>query len=282
MLGACLLLLVCAWLLLRLRTASLARPDPARALQGLPVVRACDVAEQRLRFPDQPWFVVDAPIVPDAHAWRLWGCEAVRVLLSPDGVFGAYGECDGDAEMDEESRRIIFQSAHCQRDPACRPRHVARMLPLEAALRAFARPPERWASHVYLRSRASPERRRELAGAFGLRDVQNLSPYLSGRGATTGLHWDGHAGILSQAKGEKLVQLFAPGRMPGQRGDQLSPCYRRSAQSGAACPPDAAHRLLLTPGLSLHIPRGWAHHVTSRSAYTLGCVWRFASPSAQE
>jgi hypothetical protein len=193
-----------------------------------------------------------APTPLPEHWRRSWGVSRVAVLRSLDGVFGAYGACEPWCSGG-------FRGA-CAADPLCRAAHWREYASPEAALLAFG-------AGVYLRGAASAAARRRWR-------VRNLSAYLSSAGCVTNLHWDGAAGLLAQTRGRKLVRLFAPGTMP-DAAPRGSPCFRRSYQSGRACPAGACSELVLEEGSALLIPAGWAHHVTSLDDFTLGAVWRF-------
>ena len=223
------------------------------------------------RLGEAPCLVVGLPAVPPLAAWDSWDCSTVRVLLSPTGLFGHYGSCEDDASM--TAGVVSFTSPLCLGDALCHPQHVVRQgLSLAEAQALFEDPGSAGASHAYVRGSVAAPRRRALGAAAGL-ECRNVAPYLSSAGATTNLHWDGHPGILAQTAGHKRVALFAPGEMPAAHR-KGSPCFRRSREAGRECPPGAREHHLLGPGQGLFIPAGWAHHITSLDAVTLGCVWR--------
>jgi len=253
------------------------RSSPTRLPSALLVVRVEDVRQARSSHGDAPWLVTGLPETPDVGDWaEAWNVASVNVLLSPSGVFGAYGSCERHTEL-SLSGAVGFSEEACRGDPRCQPAHASVRMPPPAALRLFensaARPAG--ARFVYLRGTAGEESRRAEEAKLGWSDLSNLSPYLSSEGCTTNLHWDGAPGILAQTAGSKDVALFAPGAMPDAARDTKSPCYRRSYQQGAECPPGSSYRLLLAPGFGLYIPAHWAHHVVSRAPRTLGAVWRF-------
>ena len=214
-----------------------------------------------------PWLVAGLPETPELGAWGRWGVERVRALVSPTGVFGAYGACEDSVVWRDGA--LAFEGA-CGADPLCRPAHAAQELSLEAAAELWARAE----APVYLRAPASKEARLRVAGPLGLSGLLNLSAYQSARGCTTNLHWDSLPGVLAQTAGAKEVALFAPGTMPAE-APAGSPCARRSYHA-SECPAGAAVRVRLPAGLGLYIPAFWAHHVTSLSPVTLGSVWRLA------
>lgn len=216
-----------------------------------------------------PCLVRGLPPAPPLSDWRsLWGVEAVRVMFSPSGVFGAYGDCV--TQLDESEHGVRFAAAHCRLDPRCSPRHVeygADSSKCEALFREHAH-------RVYLRGTCSPATTSAYSRRHpGLRTLARLSPYLSAAGAVTNLHWDGAPGILAQTGGEKQVDLFEPDEMP-RPAAASSPCARRSYLDGRQSPPGACLRMRLLPGWGLFIPARWGHHVTSLSPETLGAVWR--------
>lgn len=223
---------------------------------------------------EEPWFVGGLWETPALSQWGDWGVREVRVLASPTGTFGAYGECEREVVQDETNPSgVAFTSTRCLRDASCEPRHFVRDVSIEDAQRAFADPRAWGVSHVYLRATASAEARRCAGDFLGVR-LQNLAPYLSSAGSVTNLHWDATPGILAQTSGEKDVSLFVGGAMPKPTARRDSPCFRRSGEAGRVCPAGAAHQLRLRSGWGLFIPSFWAHHVTSLSAEALGAVWR--------
>ena len=253
-------LLLLALLRAALLRAALLRAALLRAALQRPASPALlRVADLRGARPERPALVQGLPPAPAAARWGDWGVREVALLLSPTGVFGSYGEC--------EVRGGAAFEGPCARDARCAPRHTRQQVPLAEALAAFACAGQ----HAYLRGAAPASFLAQLARALRL-DLTNVAPYLSQAGCVTNLHWDGADGVLAQTRGEKLVALFAPGTMP-RPAPESSPCFRRSYHDGQ-CPPGAALHVLLTPGRGLFIPGGWAHHVTSLSPRTLGCVWR--------
>ena len=276
--GAGLVVLVVALCLILCVLLAQPRGAPTRLPSELLIVRAEDVRQARASHGDSPWLVIGLPETPDVGDWgEAWKVTDVNVLLSPSGVFGAYGGCERHTEL-SSSGVVGFSEQECRRDPRCLPAHASVRMPPPAAVRLFedsaARPAG--ARFVYLRGTAGEESRRAEEAKLGWLDLSNLSPYLSSSGCTTNLHWDGAPGILAQTAGSKDVTLFAPGAMPDAARDTVSPCYRRSYQQGAECPPGWSYRLLLAPGFGLYIPALWAHHVVSKAPRTLGAVWRFA------
>ena len=274
----CLLLFVCApGLLIAGGAFARGRELPSPLSQGLPVVAAPDLARAWRTSPRHPWFVTGLPPAPGLSDWPSWGASTVRVLASPTGVFGAYGDCELDAAQDDDEQQatgVSFRSEHCRRDARCRPVHFTTTMSILAATQAFLRPSSiGGASHVYLRGVASDEIRGLAEERVGL-PLSNLALYLSAAGSVTNLHWDSASGVLAQSRGEKDVALFAASSMPQEAG-RSSPCFRRSYLSGSAAPQGSAFLLRLTPGWGLFVPALWAHHVSSRSPETLGTVWRF-------
>ncbi len=263
---------VCLW-----RVAS-PRAVPSGG-SGLLLVPCRAVREWRASHGGSPWLVQGLPRTPHLARWRrAWGVASVRLLCSPSGVFGAYGDCE-DQVQQEEGERLGFRTALCARDPLCRPLHVARAVSPEEAARWLALPPaERAAAgaarHLYARGAAGAGARRRLRRRTGWPDLATVSPYLSEAGCVTNLHLDKRPGVLAQTAGVKRVALFAPGTMPWPAPED-SPCARRSYQDTRVCAPGAALTLELRAGRGLYIPEGWAHHVESLSTPTLGAVWRF-------
>lgn len=274
-LGFVILILVGVKLFLCRRDASWGLSSSPAEESGMRAFAFSDVAAVlRTDLREEPWLVVGLWSTPRLPQWGEWGVEYVRALVSPTGVFGAYGDCEIESRADSQSPTgVAFQLARCRQDPICEPRHWVTKHSFETAAQVFAEPELLQATHVYLRGTAGRETRQLAAGAIGV-SLKNLSPYLSSAGSATNLHFDGSPGILAQTEGEKDVSLFAPGTMPFQ-APKGSPCYRRSRHDGRECPDGAAYRIRLQPNWGVYIPAHWAHHVTSLSAETLGAVWRF-------
>ena len=262
-------------------SARLSLPVPGSASLILPSVPVRWLVKAIAEGADEPMMVSGMPATPPPEQWGLrWGCTHVRVLLTPDGLVGAYGNnCEPSITMGAAGK-LEFSDPQCRKAPQCTPRHTARTMPLDDALLAFAAPAsvEPWATHAYVRGTCpadTVEHQARLALEEDHARLRNLSPYLSSTGTTTNLHWDGNPGVLAQTGGSKLVHLYAPGTMPSPVEDRGSPCFRRSLLDGADPPEGAALQLLLREGDAVYIPAFWAHHILSLSPRTLGAVWRF-------
>ena len=242
-----------------------AKPRLSQGLRVVPLRLATDFARTH---GDAPFFVVGFPPTPPASEWSRWGVTQANVLRSPSGVFGAYGACEKDAVLSPEGG-VRFVSSRCRSDERCVPQHALFSSSLSDALDAFAAPKS---SFVYVRAQVPLEQLLVLEHEVDMA-LESVSLYLSSAGCVTNLHWDGHSGFLAQTRGEKEVQLFAPGRMPAP-APAGSPCSRRSYHCGRECPRGAFAKLRLQAGWALYIPTRWAHHVTSLSAESLGAVWR--------
>lgn len=214
-----------------------------------------------------PCLVRGFPVTPPLDAWASeLDVSSVAVLVSPHGVFGAYGSCDPVAPPPPGSA-LSFAPGRCfDADAKCRPHHYRlEGRGLEEARRIFAEH-----SYVYIRGRVPATHCLYRSCPFA---VSGITAFLSSVGCVTNLHWDGASGFLTQSIGRKRVLLWAPGRMPSP-ARSTGPCNRRSYVDGPVPPPGADLSLILEQGDALFIPRGWAHHVTSESAETLGAVWR--------
>ena len=257
------------------RRATVFGGGPSSSPSPLRRVGVADVQLARLQAGGSPWLVTGLPPAPDVAWWRTrWRVERVRALASPTGVFAAYGKCTVFRPLRDMST-LHFPSEACAADEKCAPVHSESELSPEESAALFSR--GAMPAHFYVRGQCSAAFVGELRRRMRWPDLQRLSPYLSGAGAVTNLHWDGADGILAQTSGSKLVSLFAPGTMPAG-APASSPCARRSYEAGAACPGGAALTVRLEPGFGVYIPANWAHHVTSLSPRTLGAVWRFAPP----
>ena len=226
-----------------------------------------------------PFLVRGMTRTPPLERWRSeWGVTSVRVMLSPSGVFGAYGDCEARARLvlAGDEKRVEFGHEECARaDPQCQPKHAVVSAPPEECKPLAARARSE-GLHVYLRAQTGTRTLNEMRERLSLPTLARVSPYLSSEGCVTNLHWDTQAGVLSQTAGAKIVSLFSQESMPSACPSTSSPCYRRSYEDGEVCPPGARFVLRLQPGQALYIPGGWAHHIVSAGPLTLGAVWRLA------
>lgn len=239
----------------------------------LRTIAVADVQRARQQACEKPWLITGLLHTPELLQWRSeWAVEQVRVLSSPTGVFAAYGTCTIFRTLGDASK-IEFSGDACRGDGRCIPVHSESVLSTDDSTSLFSRGPV--PKEIYLRGHCGTAFVDKMRTTMQWPDLLRISPYLSGEGAVTNLHWDGADGILAQTSGSKLVSLFAPGTMPAEAASS-SPCARRSYEAGATCPSGATLTLRLEPGLGLYIPVKWAHHITSLSPRTLGAVWRFA------
>merc|ERR1711933_483988 len=100
--------------------------------------------------------------------------------------------------------------------------------------------------------------------------VRSLSVFCSDKGSVTNFHYDKQCGLLHQSSGHKRVLLVSPEFRDYMRCDENEFARRSWFVSEKKALTVPHWNVVLGPGDTLFIPKGFWHQVTSLDHQTLG------------
>jgi len=202
----------------------------------------------------------------------------VVMLYSPDGVFSSFSS---QMEVVQQGQGLRFADGTPYLPP-----HLCRVEKFHAAAAHFSREEPCGIEFIsdqqpvcYFRQPFPDDYRDSVVRYMGLdaKRVQSMSVYCSDKGSVTNFHYDKQCGLLHQSNGRKRVLLVHPEFRDYMRCDE-NEFVRRSwivSEKKALTVPH--WNVVLNPGDTLFIPKGFWHQVKSLDHQTLGvtAMWSF-------